>query len=373
LQRIEQLSSQYSKYDPIAALSTPSQITIPRIQNRQTPEKLTQQACAKQLALERVMAIIKTLAAKVNLESLHAKGDGSPEDFTKALGCYLKAVGQGHAQAQLGVGDLFTSGKEVPQDSLMAMIWYLRAAEQGHMVAQFKVAKAYEEGSDGVSQYHTQASQWFLKAAEQGHGEAQVALGDRYRKGRGLHRNSRIAMDWYLKAAEQKDHAQAQFKIGLMYLQHKYFEQALHLDQGDGDSVQDNNNGGPKQDGDHGIPKDEDKALHWFLKASHQGLADAQFAVTYLLLRAYNPKDASSSSAFTIAEWCRKAADQNHAPAQIYMGFLYRSGIGVPVDRTLASEWLHKAVGRSGGWAELNLYLYAEHHGVPPDGSTVRE
>ncbi|KAG0373376.1 hypothetical protein BGX24_011774 [Mortierella sp. AD032] len=373
LQRIEQLSKQYSKYDPISAFSTPSRISIPRTQNRQVPEKLTQQARTRQLTLIRVRNIIKTLTTKVDLESLHANGDGSPEDFTKALECYLKAVGQGHAQAQFSVGDLFTSGKEVPQDSSMAMVWYLQAAKHGHMEAQFKVANAYERGSYGISQDYTLALQWLLKAADQGHGEAQVTLGDQYREGFGVNRNSRTAMDWYLKAAE-KDHAQAQFMVGVIYLQHKYFEQVLHIDRYDDDSVQ-AHNGDSKQDGDYCVSKDEVKALQWFLKAAHQGLADAQFAVVYLPLRPHNFKGADSSIPFTIAEWCRKAADQNHVPAQIYMGNFYNYGYGVSLDRTRALEWFLKATGRSSGCAEFSLgtFYLKSHPGVPPDASTSNE
>ncbi|KAF9901214.1 hypothetical protein EC991_006413 [Linnemannia zychae] len=192
-------------------------------------------------------------------------------------------------------------------------------------------------------------------SASQGDINAQVALGDRYRKGDGVNQDYQEAMDWYLKAAEQNN-SQAQFMIGVLYFQHNGFEQFLHLNQGDGDSVR----------ADSTIPKDNAKALEWFLKAAHQGLADAQFGVA-ITMQGMNPSPDPETIA-TVLDWYRKAANQNHGLAQAFLGGFYMKGLGVLKDESQALEWCLKAVGRSGGFVE---YLLGDWHyggyGVPQD------
>ncbi|KAF9900245.1 hypothetical protein EC991_007698 [Linnemannia zychae] len=342
LQQIQQHSTQYPKYDPISTLNTPPRVTIPRPTNREQPKvMLTQQALAKQVAHKRAKEIIRKIFAEVNLENLHASGDGSPEDFFNALRCFLTAISKGRSHALFSVGNLYISG-QVPQDPSMAMTWYLRAAAEGHVEAQLKVAEAYDKGSDGVSQDHRQAFHWVLKAANQGHSDAQFALGDRYNYGDGVERDRQSAMDWYLKAADQ-DNAQAQFIIGVLYFQDKRFEQLLHLDKGDSDSVK----------ADNVIPKSNAKALEWFLRAAHQGLADAQFGV-YSAMRLVHSSN-NPETKRTAMDWCRKAANQNHGPAQVHMGIFRMSRADVLQDEPSAYEWCLKAVGRSRGYAEYVL------------------
>jgi len=43
------------------------------------------------------------------------------------------------------------------------------------------------------------------------------------------------------------------------------------------------------------------------------------------------------------ASWWRRAACQNHAPAQYDLGACYDEGIGVPQDRAEAVIWYRKA------------------------------
>ncbi|KAF9134809.1 hypothetical protein BGW39_005719 [Mortierella sp. 14UC] len=140
----------------------------------------------------------------------------------------------------------------------------------------------------------------------------------------------------------------------------------LYLDGGEGDSAQDKDDVEKGDDG--GIPKDNTKALEWFLKAAHQGLIDAQFGVVAAYLEIHNSSDPEMTS--TILEWCHKAADQNNAPAQSFMGIFYAAGLCISKDASRASEWYLKAVGRSSGFAECGLgRLYFDGLGVPKDES----
>ncbi|KAF9900243.1 hypothetical protein EC991_007696 [Linnemannia zychae] len=198
-------------------------------------------------------------------------------------------------------------------------------------------------------------------SASQGDVDSQFALGNRFREGREVHRDCRAAMDWYLKAADQ-DHAQAQFMIGVMYFQNETLEHMLSLDRNNGDSIQVSEI----------IPQDESKALEWFLKAAHQGLADAQFGVVIVMMEIHDDPD--PETILDTLSWCRKAANQNHGPAQAFMGVYYLRGFGVPKDASQASEWYFKAVERSGGAVEHCLaQMHEEGDGVPQDDSKAFE
>ncbi|MCS1407836.1 MAG: Secretory immunoglobulin A-binding protein EsiB [Verrucomicrobia subdivision 3 bacterium] len=84
------------------------------------------------------------------------------------------------------------------------------------------------------------------QAAQQGDAEAQFNLGMRYLQGVGVPQDDAEAAQWHQKAAEQ-GHARAQFNLGWAY------------------------------DNGMGVPQDDVEAVKWYRKAAHQGLAEAQF------------------------------------------------------------------------------------------------
>lgn len=83
----------------------------------------------------------KRIILHIDLVALQEKGEGTPEEFTKALQCYLRSVCRGHGEAQLSVGELFAQGENVAQDESRAFEWYLKAAYQGNAVAQRKISR----------------------------------------------------------------------------------------------------------------------------------------------------------------------------------------------------------------------------------------
>ena len=42
-------------------------------------------------------------------------------------------------------------------------------------------------------------------------------------------------------------------------------------------------------------------------------------------------------------EWYRKAAEQGHGDAQLYLGNMYKNGYGVPEDLKAAVKWYRKS------------------------------
>ncbi|KAF9551440.1 hypothetical protein EC957_008109 [Mortierella hygrophila] len=88
-----------------------------------------------------VKEAFRRIILHIDLVALEEKGEGTPEEFTKALECYLKAVCRGHGHAYLSVGELFAQGEDVVLDESRAFKWYLEAAYQGNAVAQRKISR----------------------------------------------------------------------------------------------------------------------------------------------------------------------------------------------------------------------------------------
>ncbi|KAG0275477.1 hypothetical protein BGZ96_003773, partial [Linnemannia gamsii] len=103
------------------------------------PNDAVVRARNKELAHKYAKEAMAKVAATMDLNTLHTKGDGAPGDFMTALECYLKAVHKGHANAMVNVGDLFLEGQGVSKSSSVATGWYLKSAYQGNTNAQRKV------------------------------------------------------------------------------------------------------------------------------------------------------------------------------------------------------------------------------------------
>ena len=88
-----------------------------------------------------------------------------------------------------------------------------------------------------------------------------------------------------------------------------------------------------------GVDKDEVLALDWYKKAADQGLADAQYAMSY----AYRKGAGVAPSETEALKWLRKAAEQNHPESMFHLGNAYVDGLGVDKDEMRALSWYCKA------------------------------
>lgn len=93
-----------------------------------------------------------------------------------------------------------------------------------------------------------------------------------------------------------------------------------------------------------GVPRNIEKALHWYQQAAEQGLAEAQFNLAHLLVEA----EISPAAA---AEWMAKAANQGMLDAQFLMGVIHAEGLGVEQDMDKARQWLEQAIEQGSGEA----------------------
>jgi TPR repeat protein len=77
-------------------------------------------------------------------------------DYAEPMQLLRPLADQGDADAQNGLGSLYTFGRGVPQDFAQAYMWYRKAANQGNHKAQNSLGFMYDKGW-GVPQDFAQA------------------------------------------------------------------------------------------------------------------------------------------------------------------------------------------------------------------------
>ncbi|KAG0297943.1 hypothetical protein BGZ96_003922 [Linnemannia gamsii] len=88
-------------------------------------------------------------------------------------------------------------------------------AGQEEVESQYKLARAYEEGSEGLSRSDESAIEWYLKAANRGHLKSQIRVAKYYDEGFSVPKDCTIAFEWYMKAASRRNKL-AQLRIAQM-------------------------------------------------------------------------------------------------------------------------------------------------------------
>lgn len=105
------------------------------------------------------------------------------KNFERGIAYLTRAAEQGHAPAQIYLGNLNYLGWGIPEDIEKAFFWYLKAAETGDAEGQFNVAEmyyyneVYETTPKDIDATFQQAKRWAKSAAAQGHEEAKILLG----------------------------------------------------------------------------------------------------------------------------------------------------------------------------------------------------
>jgi len=103
------------------------------------------------------------------------------------------------------------------------------------------------------------------------------------------------------------------------------------------------------------------------LRSAQQGDAEAQFRIARILLSDPEPDRKNAAEA---VRWLNAAAEQDHTPAMVQLGKLYRSGVGVLQNFGNAAKWIETAavLGDPEGMHELGR-LYRD--GVSFDRDAV--
>lgn len=171
-------------------------------------------------------------------------------------------------------------------------------------------ATAYaDEVSIGADLYaekdYSAAAAVFKKAADKGNADAQFNLGLMYLNGEGVEQDYRQARIWFEQSAA-KGNVRAEVNLGRLYAKAK------------------------------GVAPNYGMAATWYRKAADQGYADGQYSLGVLYLNGISvPRDYARAR-----ELFQQAADQNNASAQYQLGLMYFKGKGMTVNLVEAYKWL---------------------------------
>lgn len=223
------------------------------------------------------LALDPSAEFELGRKSLH--GDGVKKDVKKAFELMKSAADQGHADAMGGVGYFYSNGIAVKKDDKEALVWFRKGAEKGSPKAMLNLGKMLLAG----------------RGVDGGSSDATTKEG----------------LSWLAKAADtgQPD---AQVAYGSLFFL-----------------------------GEHGMPKDDAKALVYLKPAAERGQPEA---MNVLGVMAENGQGMPQDDAVAI-EWFRKAAIAGNAKAQSNLGRLLGPLSEDQPKRVEAIAWLIVASG----------------------------
>ena len=277
-------------------------------------------------------------------------GQGIHKDYAKAMEWFQKAAEEKMATAQYYLGEMYHEGHGASHDAQVASRWFLKAAQQGDRQAQWRLAGLYLHYGNSCTSlqapnednlYFQEAVRWYREAARQGSASAQDLLGAMYRGGMGVKKDEKIADEWVEKSAgrtfrgtvskkaiddawvglAQKGLANAQYKVGEMYLQ-----------------------------GNASLPQDINQAGEWLFKATKQGHLHATLLIGYMLSNDVFADEWTNRKYFF--DWVQRAAEGGLANAQFLLAERYEAGGGVPQDYLLAHMWYNLTAAQETQWTK---------------------
>lgn len=158
-------------------------------------------------------------------------GTYSDKNLDKALYFYDKAASQGVANSQTEIGIMLQNGEGIEKDEAAAINYFKGAVEQGNTIAKVYLGLAYLDGQ-GTDIDEDKGWNLLTQAADDGDvismvvcGRQAYALADSGQYDEAETRNYlEMAGSYFSEAAKQKN-AEAQWRLGWMYIRGEYFNQ----------------------------------------------------------------------------------------------------------------------------------------------------
>ena len=226
--------------------------------------------------------------AQFQLGQMYALGHGFKQNFNSALEWYEKAAAQGNAKARTALGLLYYYGAGVEQNIDKAGEWFEKAAAQDNAIAQRTLGFIAYLAKD-----YAQAKQWNEQAAAQGYAPAMSNIGNLYTAGEGVTQDFTEARRWYEKGAKQEKYAATSMN-GLVHIYYEgkgveksekqaieWAEKSCALETLGSDQAC-TLIGNSYFEGELGLPKDNQKAFEYSMKAAINGNAGGAFVLRKL-------------------------------------------------------------------------------------------
>ncbi|AZQ62245.1 sel1 repeat family protein [Flammeovirga pectinis] len=282
--------------------------------------------------------------SEYDLGIAYKKGTDVKQDLEKSFNLFSNSAANGYGPAQYELGLFYKNGLLGRKDSQKAVEFFVKASNNGireaakelekmdvktfikdddiefikyqaitnnNAIAQYELYKYYE-APKSETQDMMKAVEFCQRSALQDYTPAMLALSDLYLKGDTLiKKNDSSAFKWRRQAAFVGSDS-AEYLLGNMYKQGV------------------------------GVPKSDEKAVRWYLKAANHGIQSAADTLKTMNINQYlNKSD---------LEYATFSANQGDIEAQMMLGRYYFKN-----DKAPAIVWLQKASLQNNAEAELLL------------------
>jgi len=243
--------------------------------------------------------------ALFELASYYELGLVVSQDYAKAVEYYERAIMLGFFDARFNLALLMIKPEAGLNDLDRARVLMQEVAEAGDAEAQYSLSLLFKDEMGAVIADLNQSTHWLRLAAKEGYADAQFNLGLQYLNGDGVKRNNTLAFQWFSRSAKQGV-AGAQFNLALMY------------EKGEGTGV------------------DNKQAIKWYQSAAKRGSVNAMqnLGIKYLLGEYVVLNEEKAISFLT------QAAELGQRNAQYLLGRLYHEGREkIKTDWDKAERW----------------------------------
>lgn len=117
-----------------------------------------------------------------------------------------------------------------------------------------------------------------------------------------------------------------------------------------------------------GVPRDSERAAHWYLRAAVAHHPIAQFNLGVMHRKGEGVTKSNQQAAY----WFWRAAEYGFVKAQVNLGVQYLRGLGVPRDPAIAMMWFTVAANEGNARARHNQDLLARNL-TPQQASRARQ
>ena len=225
-------------------------------------------------------------------------GIGGKVDKAEAVRLLETAVSKGHTRSAVKLAECYFNGWGAAEDAHKAMELLAKYPAPENKKYNYLLGRAYYYGDD-VEKDYTKAFSYFEQSAKLGLGKAKDYLGDCYYYGQGVKKDLYEAARCYKDAADNHRNANAAHSLAFMYIHGE------------------------------GVPKDDKKAVDYFMIAAEGGIVQAQRIISQEYVSG-NILDRDYEAARV---WIEKAVDRGDVVAQIILGHYYASDFGYRDDR----------------------------------------
>jgi TPR repeat protein len=253
-------------------------------------EKNVSKAIQHLLKFEKYSEFHSNLSLEINEEGLVSDTDNM--DITET---YNRNIANEDFESQYNLALMYLNNETTPSNSIISSNFHYCAANKGDSRHQLEI---------GLIQLYANNSEegilWIVKSAEQENIHAKNILGVLYMNDEATYYNKSIALQYFDEAATKGD-SNAQFNLASIY-----------------------HNGHHKE-------KNIDLAIFWYKQSAEQYCIASQFALGLI----YKDQEMYDESFVYFIE----AAENNHADAQYFLGWLYENGYGTERNIEEAEMW----------------------------------